>query len=80
MMPPPPPSLPPALAFDEGKKVGSACKELSKLNMMSAGMAYLVNKKGTIVWREGVFKPVLLPAYVFKAILLQTVYTCDHFF
>jgi len=42
-----------ALAFDGGKKVGSACKELSKLNMMSAGMAYLVNKEGIIVWREG---------------------------
>jgi hypothetical protein len=61
---------PPALAFDGGKKVGSACKELSKLNMMSAGMAYLVNKEGIIVWREGAF----------KSVLLQTAYTCDHFF
>jgi len=42
-----------AMAFDVGKVVGTACKELSKLNMMSAGMAYILNKEGTIVWREG---------------------------
>jgi len=41
------------LAFDEGKVVGNAFKTLSALNTMSAGMAYIVNAEGTIVWREG---------------------------
>jgi hypothetical protein len=40
------------LAYDAGKTVGTSFKELSKLNMMSAGMAYIINKEGIIVWRE----------------------------
>lgn len=41
------------LAFDADKVVGKAFQALSGLNMMSAGMAYIVNAEGTIVWREG---------------------------
>jgi len=41
------------LAYDEGKVVGNAFKTLSALNTMSAGMAYIVDASGTIVWREG---------------------------
>jgi hypothetical protein len=48
------------LAFDAGKVVGKAFQALSGLNMMSAGMAYIVNAEGTIVWREGVLVVVLL--------------------